>query len=202
MKTLPHLLAVSSTVDCTAREIVDLHNSIMAAALTSLDKAIRAGELLASIKAGLPHGEWLPWVKANLPFAERTARNYMRCHAERNRLKSASVADLTDAYRLLAPPPASKAEPYAFNENIMEALKAMSEANEELESRTELSQALAKELLAKLKEVESLATDLTLSARGASFHPCFAVGAICRGCIGLVKEKTIAGPSPILEARP
>ena len=105
----------------------------------------------------------------------------MRCHAERNRLKSASVADLTDAYRLLAPPPASKAE---------------------LESRTELSQALAKELLAKLKEVESLATDLTLSARGASFHPCFAVGAICRGCIGLVKEKTIAGPSPILEARP
>ena len=97
-------MASSPVATALVSEIVALHGEIVTAARTSLDKAIRIGELLASAKAGLPHGQWLPWLKANIPFAERTARNYMRCHTERDRLKSASVADLTDAYRLLAPP--------------------------------------------------------------------------------------------------
>jgi hypothetical protein len=87
-------------------EILALHGEILSAARTSLDKAIRIGELLVGIKADLAHGEWLSWLKANIPFAERTARNYMRCHAERELLKSASVADLGEAYRLLAAPTA------------------------------------------------------------------------------------------------
>jgi hypothetical protein len=62
------------------------------------------GHLLSEQKAGLKHGEFIPWVKANLPFAERTARNYMRCHRERDRLKTATVADLKSVYRLLAKP--------------------------------------------------------------------------------------------------
>lgn len=46
--------------------------------------------------------EHLPWIEENLEFAERTARNYMRVFAHREEVKSASVADLNRAYRLLA----------------------------------------------------------------------------------------------------
>ena len=40
-------------------EITQLHAQILAAARTALDKAIRLGELLTSIKGALKHGEWL-----------------------------------------------------------------------------------------------------------------------------------------------
>jgi hypothetical protein len=96
----------SSQLSPLVSEILALHGEILIAAHNSLTKAIRIGELLVGIKADLAHGEWLPWLKANMPFAERSARNYMRCHAERDRLKSANVADLGEAYRLLAPPQA------------------------------------------------------------------------------------------------
>ncbi len=85
-------------------EILQLHSDIQDAARTSLAKAIRIGGLLSEIKAGLKHGEWLPWLEANAPFSERTARNYIQCHNERDRLKSASVADLSGAYLLLTEP--------------------------------------------------------------------------------------------------
>ncbi len=82
-------------------EIAILHGEITAAARTSLEKAMRVGELLAGIKAGLSHGKWLPWVAANLPFTDRTARNYLRVFEKRDKIKSESVSDLTTAYRLL-----------------------------------------------------------------------------------------------------
>ena len=85
-------------------QIRRLHSGILTVARATPAKAIRVGELLTGIKASLEHGEWLPWLKANVPFAERTARNYMRCHAEHKRLRSASVADLGETYRLLAAP--------------------------------------------------------------------------------------------------
>lgn len=87
----------------TASEIKKLHGEICCAARTSLDKAIRIGELLADAKGNVKHGEWLSFVKT-LPFSERTARNYMRVYEEREGLKSATVADLTEAYRLLEEP--------------------------------------------------------------------------------------------------
>jgi hypothetical protein len=83
-------------------EIRNLHGEIVAAAKTTLAHAVRIGELLADIKAGLNHGEWLPWCSTNLPFTDRTARNYVRLFQHRDRLKSETVSDLGDAYRLLA----------------------------------------------------------------------------------------------------
>jgi hypothetical protein len=83
-------------------EIRQLHNEIMAAARMSLDKAIRIGELLTTIKAGLPHGKWLPWCTENLPFDARTAQRYTKLFLGRDRLKNDSVSDLATAYRLLA----------------------------------------------------------------------------------------------------
>ncbi len=85
-------------------EITRLHNEIIGHLQTSLEKAIRIGELLTEQKAALKHGRFLPWIKGNLPFSERTSRNYMRLYRERGRLKTANVADLSTAYRLLTEP--------------------------------------------------------------------------------------------------
>jgi len=88
----------------SAAEIRELHAEIIAAARTSLTKAIRIRELLTQEKARLRHGEWLAWVRANLPFSDDTARNYMRVYAKRDQIPNSSEFGLADAYRLLNPP--------------------------------------------------------------------------------------------------
>jgi len=84
-----------------ADEINRLHGEIMGALRTSVEAAIRIGELLTEQKAELEHGEWLPWILTHVPFSEWTARNYMRLHRERAQLKSGNVPDLTSAYRAI-----------------------------------------------------------------------------------------------------
>lgn len=91
-------------------EIVKLHAEIGGYLKMTLDKAIRIGGLLTEQKAECGHGAWLPWLEANLPFSERLARDYMRFWERRDELKSANLADLTDARKYLAPPPESPAE--------------------------------------------------------------------------------------------
>lgn len=85
-------------------EINRLHNEIVGHLKTSLEKAMRIGELLTEQKQKLKHGEFTPWIKANLPFTDRTARNYMRLHRERDRIKTETVSDLKSAYKLLEIP--------------------------------------------------------------------------------------------------
>ena len=40
----------------------------------------------------------------HLPFTDRTARNYMKLHEHRERLKTETVSDLNEAYDLLRRP--------------------------------------------------------------------------------------------------
>src|SRR5947208_15001187 len=82
-------------------EINRLHRDLEALAMQSLEHAIRIGDLLTQIKAQLPHGRWIPWLNSNVKFSERTARNYISVFENRLALKSAMVADLTEAYKLL-----------------------------------------------------------------------------------------------------
>ncbi len=84
-----------------ADEIKLLHGEIEGALRTSVEKAVRIGELLGEQKAELKHGEWLPWVEANLPFTEDTAQRYMRVFNDRGLLENRNVRYLTDAYRAL-----------------------------------------------------------------------------------------------------
>jgi Protein of unknown function (DUF3102) len=86
----------------TAEEINRLHRDLQALAMQSLDHAIRIGELLSKVKTQLPHGRWIPWLNSNVKFSERTARNYIGVFENRMALKSARVADLTDAYKILS----------------------------------------------------------------------------------------------------
>jgi hypothetical protein len=103
---VPHAAEVCAAQvldDDPASEISRLHEENVDAYGMSLERAIRIGELLTEQKDALEHGKFLPWVRASLPFSERTAQNYMGVFARRYELKSATVADLTTAYRLTAP---------------------------------------------------------------------------------------------------
>ena len=77
----------------------------------TLPIAIEMGEILTEQKADLEHGQWLPWVEENLIFSDRSARDYMRFYDRREELKSATVADLRDARKLLT----ETKEPFDFN---------------------------------------------------------------------------------------
>jgi len=69
---------------------------------TALIKAIEAGTLLRECKQGLVHGQWLPWLEENFSFTDRTARRWMKVSedAETGKLKSDTVSNLTEAYRI------------------------------------------------------------------------------------------------------
>lgn len=83
-------------------EINKLHDELNNLAVSALERALRIGELLCREKEKIRHGEWLPWLKANISFSERTANNYMTLFRNRERLKSANVADLAEAYLMLS----------------------------------------------------------------------------------------------------
>lgn len=85
-------------------EINRLHAEICEAARTTIEKAIRIGELLTEQKASLKHGEWLPWLKENVGFSRQTADNYRRLYEKRDDLKLLNVGNLTEAYQLLSEP--------------------------------------------------------------------------------------------------
>ncbi len=103
------------TDDDLARAINTEHGHVETYKHSTIQHAIRCGELLLEMKQRVGHGNWLAWVKEHFEASERTARNYMEI------AKSAAVADLKDdttmrsALRALASPSqskkASKAEP-------------------------------------------------------------------------------------------
>lgn len=82
------------------REISALHEKLVRSARTSLEDAMRIGELLCDVKETLDHGQWLPWVKG-LPFSRQTADNYRRVF-ENKKMLSVGKMDLVEAYRALA----------------------------------------------------------------------------------------------------
>jgi len=85
----------------TAQEIRQLHNKIEGYILSSIDNALRIGELLSEQKKALKHGEFTVWVSDNLPFSVRTAQNYMRVYRNKSLMKNESVSHLAQAYNLL-----------------------------------------------------------------------------------------------------
>lgn len=93
------------------RRIKELHTEFYNDMKKALPKAIEVGELLTKQKAAMKHGEFLSWVKKNLPFSERTARNYMKLFRENKKIKSASIADLTSAYKMIEHKPRAALPP-------------------------------------------------------------------------------------------
>jgi len=85
-----------------------LNEQIKGAVKTTLESAIEAGEILTGIKDTLKHGTFTKWIEENCQFTDRTARSYMRVYQNRERLKTESVSDLSDAYKLLEEPKEQK----------------------------------------------------------------------------------------------
>ncbi|OHD67209.1 MAG: hypothetical protein A2W19_11770 [Spirochaetes bacterium RBG_16_49_21] len=107
----------------TILRLTEIHSQILGAVKTTLYLAIEAGQILTGAKDSLSHGEFIPWVKKNCPFSERTARRYMTCYERREELKTATVSDLTEAYRLLEAP--KKSEKYRELFSIMRQCQFM-----------------------------------------------------------------------------
>ena len=78
-------------------QIEQLHKEFEQSMRTTLDKAIKIGDLLFTKKLSLAHGEFMPWVE-DLPFSQRTANLYMRVFSHKPELaNSQSIANLTEA---------------------------------------------------------------------------------------------------------
>lgn len=91
-----------------AVEIVRLHAEVVAAARSSLTKAIEIGELLVAAKAELAHGEWIPFCDEALTgMSRRTIQNYMKVFNNREILQAQEITDPAAAYRALAAPRSS-----------------------------------------------------------------------------------------------
>jgi len=126
-------------------EICSLHTEIAGYCRMALDKAIRIGELLAEQKASLPHGEFGRWIQEHLPFSDRTVRNYMKLHECRDRLKTETISDLSEAYGLLRQPqlPApdvSSKETATKGKSLLEQMQQLAERNIDLQ--VEMGQAM------------------------------------------------------------
>lgn len=138
----------SNSLPIVADRIRELVAESEAAALSSADKAMQAGRLLAEAKAQCKHGEWLPFL-ASTDIKERRARQYMQIAT--SGLKSATIADLGGiraALEFLAL--RAKAE-----EALVEALEAMAAGRRGLEGlrkALEVSDALADMFPERMRE--------------------------------------------------
>ena len=80
-----------SELTAISTQINSAHRECLSAMRSSIDHAIKAGDLLVQAKALVNHGDWLNWVSDNCSFSERTARAYMRVAKN----KTAITADMT-----------------------------------------------------------------------------------------------------------
>jgi hypothetical protein len=58
----------SVSIETAGKELDRLHRSIEGKLRSTVDDAIRAGEILTQVKGRLSHGDFLPWLKANCSF--------------------------------------------------------------------------------------------------------------------------------------
>lgn len=101
------------------------HRACEAAAGTALEHAIRAGEMLAEVRADLPHGSWGSWIGANFGGSARTAQAYMRLYRRRGEIRN-GAADLS-VRGALAALSAPKDEARLDRPATLEALEAKAE---------------------------------------------------------------------------
>lgn len=85
------------TINTAAGELNRLHGVIESKLRSTVQDAIRAGQILAQVKDRLPHGDFLPWLKANCAFSQQTASRYMRLNTYHDKLPS--VSNLQEAYQ-------------------------------------------------------------------------------------------------------
>jgi len=81
------------------QEINRLYDEICSELRTTVQKAIRIGELLVAQKRECGHGNWLPWLRANVKFSKSTAENFMNAYKRKS--KFPTVGNLKELYGYL-----------------------------------------------------------------------------------------------------
>ena len=82
------------------KELNELHQQIDGKLRSTVQDAIRAGEILTNVKEKLAHGEFLPWIEKNCVFGRKTAHRYMGIAEHKS--KCLTVSHLPEAYQLVA----------------------------------------------------------------------------------------------------
>jgi DUF3102 family protein len=143
----------TNTIMNRAVEINKLHEEFYEGLRTTLQKAIRIGELLVEQKKACEYAEWTPWIKANLTFSPVTARRYMRCFHRRTEIAKRSseiVFHLDDAARLSATP---------SKEEIQERTQREKELDERAKAVAKERVAFNEEKKAKTIEVDDFESE-------------------------------------------
>ena len=79
------------------KELNDLHQQIEGKLRSTVQDAIRAGELLTQAKDDLPHGGFIPWIEQSCAFGRKTAHRYMGIYEHKS--KCLTVSHLPEAYK-------------------------------------------------------------------------------------------------------
>lgn len=87
-------------INDAAQELNRLHGEIEQKLRTTVQDAIRAGEILTQVKDRLDHGEFLPWIERNCEFRRTQADVYMRLYRHGDKLPTAG--NLREAEQIVA----------------------------------------------------------------------------------------------------
>jgi hypothetical protein len=90
------VLEVAVDLEALARQIADEHAQAQAAMRTSVEHAVRTGELLIEAKRRVGHGGFQTLIQRYCEIAPRTAQAYMRLARELPKLTAAKAQRVTD----------------------------------------------------------------------------------------------------------
>jgi len=79
------------------QEINTLHSNIEGKLKSTVQDAIKLGELLTNVKQELPHGTFLNWINDNCNFSQKTSYRYMSLFQYKS--KVVTVTNLPEAYK-------------------------------------------------------------------------------------------------------
>mgnify|MGYP003108840636 CR=1 FL=1 len=79
------------------QQINTLHSNIEGKLKSTVQDAIKLGELLTNVKQELPHGTFLNWINDNCNFSDRSARNYILLYSYKSKMET--ISNLPEAYK-------------------------------------------------------------------------------------------------------
>lgn len=85
------------SIETAGQELDRLHAEIMGSMRKTVDDAVRAGEILFTVKERVGHGSFIAWISKNCSFTEKTAERYMKLKTYQSKIDS--VTNLQDAYK-------------------------------------------------------------------------------------------------------
>lgn len=129
------LPGTGSDLDNLAANIREAHAEVEAGVRTTLEAAIKCGELLTEAKQAVKHGEWGGWLEDNFPASQSTAVKYMKLAANSERVTNLD-GGIQGALKLLAEQKAEETEEYR-KEVMLDALAAYRDLLEPALTETE-----------------------------------------------------------------